>query len=56
MHVGHCVPWFSGGACLLNAVPHIVAGSMRHAFQTPLLVARRFGRFNAGHLARRAPE
>jgi hypothetical protein len=111
MNFGHSIAWFFGGAFLLNAVPHIVAGSMGRAFQTPfatppgqglssstvnvlwgffnlavawvllaetgsfdlrapadalaaglgafglaLLLAHRFGRFNGGRLARRAPE
>jgi hypothetical protein len=35
MNFGHYVAWFFGGAFLLNAVPHIVAGSMGRAFQSP---------------------
>jgi hypothetical protein len=35
MNVAHYVAWFFGGAFLLNAVPHIVAGSMGRAFQSP---------------------
>ncbi|MEO5686685.1 MAG: hypothetical protein ABIR54_04925 [Burkholderiaceae bacterium] len=35
MNFGHYVAWFFGGAFLLNAVPHIAAGSMGRAFQTP---------------------
>jgi hypothetical protein len=35
MIFGHYVAWFFGGAFLLNAVPHIVAGSMGRAFQSP---------------------
>jgi hypothetical protein len=35
MNAGHHVAWFFGGAFLLNAVPHIVAGSMGRAFQSP---------------------
>jgi hypothetical protein len=31
----HYIAWFFGGAFLLNAVPHIVAGAMGRAFQTP---------------------
>jgi hypothetical protein len=31
----HYIAWFFGGAFLLNAVPHIVAGSMGRPFQTP---------------------
>ena len=35
MNFGHYVAWFFGGAFSLNAVPHIVAGSMGRAFQSP---------------------
>ncbi|MBV8501443.1 MAG: hypothetical protein JO006_06980 [Paucibacter sp.] len=35
MNIGHYVAWFFGGAFLLNAVPHIVAGAMGEAFQSP---------------------
>ena len=35
MNVGHYVAWFFGGAFLLNALPHIVAGSMGRPFQSP---------------------
>jgi hypothetical protein len=31
----HSLAWFFGGAFLLNAVPHIVAGSMGRPFQSP---------------------
>jgi len=107
---GHYVALFFGGAFVLNAIPHIVAGSMGRAFQSPfakppgeglssstvnmawgflnaviawlllvrvgdfdlrapdhalafglgfvllgLMMARRFGRFNGGNLAKDAP-
>ncbi len=35
MDVGHTIAWFFGGAFLMNAIPHIVAGSMGRAFQSP---------------------
>ena len=35
MNHGHYVAWFFGGAFLLNALPHIVAGSMGRPFQSP---------------------
>ena len=35
MNVAAYVAWFFGGAFLLNALPHIVAGSMGRPFQTP---------------------
>ncbi|HEY9026257.1 MAG TPA: hypothetical protein VIP05_18305 [Burkholderiaceae bacterium] len=35
MNIGHFVAWFFGGAFLLNAVPHVVAGAMGRPFQTP---------------------
>jgi len=35
MNFGQYVAWFFGGAFLLNAAPHIVAGSMGRAFQSP---------------------
>jgi hypothetical protein len=31
----HSLAWFFGGAFLLNAAPHIVAGSMGRPFQSP---------------------
>ncbi len=31
----HSLAWFFGGAFLLNAVPHLVAGSMGRPFQSP---------------------
>jgi hypothetical protein len=31
----HTIAWFFGGAFLLNAVPHIVAGAMGRPFQSP---------------------
>jgi len=35
MNFGQAVAWFFGGAFLMNAIPHVVAGSMGRAFQTP---------------------
>lgn len=35
MNIGHHVAWFWGGAFLMNAVPHTVAGTMGRAFQSP---------------------
>ena len=35
MNIGHYVAWFWGGAFLMNAVPHVVAGTMGRAFQSP---------------------
>lgn len=35
MNPGHHVAWFFGGAFLLNAVPHVVAGAMGRPFQSP---------------------
>ena len=35
MNFGHYVAWFFGGAFLLNAIPHVVAGAMGRAFQSP---------------------
>ena len=35
MNFGHYVAWFFGGAFLLNTIPHVVAGAMGHAFQSP---------------------
>ena len=35
MNFGHYVAWFFGGAFLLNAIPHVVAGSMGRPFQSP---------------------
>ena len=31
----HSLAWFFGGAFLLNAMPHIVAGAMGRPFQSP---------------------
>ena len=31
----HSLAWFFGGAFLLNAIPHIVAGAMGRPFQSP---------------------
>ena len=35
MNPGHYVAWFFGGAFVLNAIPHLVAGSMGRPFQSP---------------------
>jgi hypothetical protein len=35
MNAGHYVAWFFGGAFLMNAIPHLVAGSMGRPFQSP---------------------
>ena len=35
MSIGHAIAWFFGGAFLMNAIPHVVAGSMGRAFQSP---------------------
>ncbi len=35
MNYGHYIAWFFGGAFLLNALPHIVAGAMGRPFQSP---------------------
>ena len=35
MNLGHYVAWFFGGAFLLNAMPHVVAGAMGRPFQSP---------------------
>jgi hypothetical protein len=35
MTIAHHVAWFFGGAFLMNAIPHVVAGSLGRAFQTP---------------------
>ena len=35
MNIAHHVAWFFGGAFLLNAIPHVVAGAMGEAFQSP---------------------
>jgi hypothetical protein len=31
----HSLAWYLGGAFLLNAIPHIVAGAMGRPFQSP---------------------
>ena len=36
----HTIAWFFGGAFLLNAIPHIVAGAMGRAFQSPFAKPR----------------
>ena len=35
MNAGHYVAWFFGGAFLMNAIPHAVAGAIGRAFQSP---------------------
>ena len=35
MNIGHYIAWFFGGAFLLNAIPHVVAGAMGQGFQSP---------------------
>ena len=35
MIVGHCIALFFGGVFLMNAIPHVVAGVLGRAFQTP---------------------
>ena len=36
----HNLAWFFGGAFLLNAIPHIVAGAMGRPFQSPFATPR----------------
>jgi hypothetical protein len=36
----HSLAWFFGGAFLLNAIPHIVAGAMGRPFQSPFAKPR----------------
>lgn len=40
MNIGHHVAWFWGGAFLMNAVPHVVAGSLGRPFQSPFATPR----------------
>jgi hypothetical protein len=40
MDWSHTLAWFFGGAFLLNAVPHIVAGAMGRPFQSPFAKPR----------------
>jgi len=35
MDWSHTLAWFFGGAFLLNAIPHVVAGAMGRPFQSP---------------------
>jgi hypothetical protein len=35
MNIGHAIAWFFGGAFLMNALPHVVSGSLGRQFQTP---------------------
>ena len=48
MNVGHDVAWFFGGAFLLNAIPHTVAGSMGRPFQSPFATPRGEGLSSSG--------
>jgi len=36
----HTIAWFFGGAFLLNALPHVVAGAMGRPFQSPFAKPR----------------
>ena len=40
MDIGHYVAWFFGGAFLMNAIPHVVAGALGRAFQSPFATPR----------------
>lgn len=40
MNFGHHLAWFFGGAFLMNAVPHVVAGSLGRQFQSPFATPR----------------
>ncbi len=40
MNLGHYVAFFFGGAFLINALPHIVAGSLGRPFQSPFATPR----------------
>ena len=40
MTIGQCVALFFGGMFLVNAVPHVVAGVLGRAFQTPFATPR----------------
>ena len=35
MNIGHAIACFFGGAFLMNAIPHAVAGAMGRALQSP---------------------
>jgi hypothetical protein len=35
MHPLHLVSWFFGGGALMNAVPHLVSGTMGKSFPSP---------------------
>ena len=35
MNIAHYIAWFFGGAFLMNALPHLAAGTMGRAFQSP---------------------
>ena len=40
MNIGHYVAFFFGGAFLINALPHLVAGSLGRPFQSPFATPR----------------
>jgi len=40
----HLLAYFFGGVFLANALPHLVSGSIGHAFQTPFATPRGVGR------------
>ena len=40
MTIAHYVAWFWGGAFLMNALPHVVAGSLGRPFQSPFATPR----------------
>ena len=40
MTIGQCVALFFGGMFLMNAIPHLVAGVLGRAFQTPFATPR----------------
>ncbi|TCR78720.1 hypothetical protein [Rhizobium sp. BK376] len=40
MYWRELISYFFGGVFLMNAVPHVVAGSMGHAFQSPFAKPR----------------
>ena len=40
MNLSHYISLFFGGACLMNAVPHVVAGVLGRPFQSPFATPR----------------
>jgi len=40
MDLSHHVAWLFGGAFLMNALPHVVAGSLGRPFQSPFATPR----------------